>query len=79
MDIYKHITIYIIYLTLTEGLECSQMAQKTRVQSQDESYQRIKKWYIIPPGLTLSTYKVGIKVKVEQSRERRSALPYNSV
>ena len=30
------------------------MAQETRVQSQVESYQRLKKWYLIVPCLTLS-------------------------
>ena len=44
------------------------MAQETWVQSQVESYKRFKKWYLIPP------YKVRSKGKVEQSRERSSAL-----
>ena len=30
------------------------MAWKTWVQSQVESYQRLKKWYLMPPCLTLS-------------------------
>ena len=34
------------------------------VQSQVESYQRLKKWYLMPPCLT-QHYKVGIKSKVE--------------
>ena len=29
-----------------------------------------KNWYLMPPRLTLSIYKVRIKGKVEQSRER---------
>ena len=33
-----------------------------------------KKWYLIPPCLTLSNVKVCIKGKEEQSRERSSAL-----
>ena len=36
-----------------------------------------KKWYLIPPCLTLSIIR--IKDKVEQSRERSSTLPYTSV
>ena len=32
---------------------CSPMVQETGVQSQVESYQRRKKWYLIPPCLTL--------------------------
>ena len=30
------------------------LVQETRVQSQVESYQRLKKWYLMPPCLTLS-------------------------
>ena len=45
------------------------MAQDTQVQSRVESYQRLKKWYLIPPWLTLKHYKVWIKGKVEQSRK----------
>ena len=45
------------------------MARETWVQSQVESYQRLKKWYLMPPCLTLSIIKVRIKGKVEQSRE----------
>ena len=32
----------------------SSMARETVVQSQVESYQKLKKWYLIPPCLTLS-------------------------
>ena len=45
------------------------------VQSQFKSPQRLKKWYLIPPCLKLST-QVRIKGKVEQSRGGSSALPY---
>ena len=38
------------------------MARESGVQSQVESNQRLKKWYLI-------NYKVGIKSKVEQSSE----------
>ena len=34
-------------------VECSPTSQKTRVQFQVESYQRLKKWYLLPPCLTL--------------------------
>ena len=54
------------------------MTQETWVQSQVESYQRLKKWYFISL-LNSQQYKVGIKGKVEQSRERSSALSYTSV
>ena len=39
--------------------------------------QKLKKWYLMPPCLTLSIIR--IKGKVEHPRERRSALPYNLV
>ena len=32
-----------------QRLECSPMARETWVQSQVESYQRLKKWYLMPP------------------------------
>ena len=48
------------------------------VQSQVKSHQRLKKWYLIPPCLTLSIIKVYIKGKVEQSREKNCALTYTS-
>ena len=46
-------------------------------QSQVESYQKLKKWYLIFPCLTLNIIR--IKSKVEQSREISSALPYTLV
>ena len=39
------------------------MARETGVQSQVESYQRLKQWYLMPPCLTLSTIKYGLRVK----------------
>ena len=58
---------------LAKWLECSPMARETRVQSQVESYQKLKKWYLMLHCLKLSI--VRIKGKVEQSRERSSTLP----
>ena len=37
------------------------MAQETGLQSQFNSYQRLKKWYLIPHFLTLSITKIWIK------------------
>ena len=54
------------------------MARETEVQSQVKSYQRLKKWYLMPPCLALSTYKVSIKGKVEHSWKWSSTLPYTS-
>ena len=44
-------------------LECSPMARETWVQSQVESYQRLKKWYLMPPCLTLSIKRYRSRVK----------------
>ena len=41
----------------------SSMARETRIQSQVESYQRLKKWYLIPHLLTLSIFSYGSRVK----------------
>ena len=39
------------------------MARETWVQSQVESYQRLKKWYLMPPCLTHSIIRYGSRVK----------------
>ena len=39
------------------------MKIETWVQSQVESYQRLKKWYLMPPCLTLSIIRYGSRVK----------------
>ena len=51
-----HFDFIIFYL-------CSPMAWETGVQSQVESYPRRKKWYFIPPCLTLSIKRFGSRVK----------------
>ena len=57
------------------------MAQETWVQSQVESYQRLKKKKKVLDAPLLNTQhsKVRIKGKVGQSWERSSALPYTLV
>ena len=45
------------------GLECSPIPRETWVQSQVESYQRLKKWYLMPPCLTLRNIRYGSRVK----------------
>ena len=42
--------------------ERERLAQKTRVQSQVKSYQKLMKWYLMPPCLTLNIIKYGSKV-----------------
>ena len=48
--------IYVFILTgpLNLWVECSPMARETGVQSQVDSYQRLKKWYLILLCITLS-------------------------
>ena len=53
--------------------------REERVQSQAESYQRLKKMVLDISLLNNQHYKVRIKGKVEQSWEWSSALPYTSV
>ena len=45
------------------SIECSPIARETWVQSQVESYQRLKKWYLMPTCLTLSIIRYGSRVK----------------
>ena len=56
------------------------MGRETGIQSQFESYQRLKKKKMVLNTPLLNTqHKVRIKTKVEQSKERSSALPYTLV
>ena len=73
----KPITIYLIFM-YKEDLECSPMIRETGVQSQVESYQRLKKWFLMPHLLNTQHYKERIKVIVEQYRARINTLPYTS-
>ncbi len=72
------VVIIIIYNT-AKWLECLLMAQGTWVQSQVESYQKLKKMLLDATLLNTHHYKVRIKGKMEQSRERSSTLPYTLV
>ena len=40
------------------------MVRETEVQSQVESYQRLKNWYLMPPYLTFNIIRYGSKVKL---------------
>ena len=44
-------------------IKCSPMVQETWVQSQVESYQKLRKWYFLPPFLTLSIIRYISRVK----------------
>ena len=50
-------------------VECSPMARDTRVQSQVESYQRLKKLHLIPSCLTLSIIRYISRVKLTNIRK----------
>ena len=65
LETYLIILVYIhIYTSsLAEWIQCSPMAPQTRIQSQVKSYQRLKKWYLIPPCLTLSIIRCVSRVK----------------
>ena len=65
-DIYIYIYIYIHTHIYTHthwpiGVEGRMftICQETRVQSQDESYQRLEKWYLMPPCLIHNIIKQG--------------------
>ena len=45
------------------ALMVREFARETWVKSQVELYQRIKKWYFVSPGLTLSFIRYGSRVK----------------
>ena len=65
-----------MHMSANNIVECSPMIQKIGVQSQVESYQRLKKMVLDAALLNTQHYKVRIKGKAEQSREWSSALPY---
>ena len=51
-------------IPLALRVEYSSMVRETRVQSQVESYRKIKKWYLMSPCLTLSIIRYGSRVKL---------------
>ena len=48
-------------------VECLQMGQETGIQFQVKLYKRLKKWYLIPPCLTLSIIRYVSRVKWSNS------------
>ena len=77
--VYGNLYKGFIFDIIPKRIECSPVIQKTVVQSQVESYQRLKKMVLYISLLNTRHYKVRIKGKVEQSRERSSFHPYTSV
>ena len=51
------------------------MARETWVQSLVESYQRLKKWYLMPPCLTLSIIRYRSRVKWGNSEKGVAPFP----
>ena len=56
-------------------LEGSPMTRKTRVKCQVETYQRLKKWYLMPPCITLSIIRYGSRVKWSNPGKRVAPSP----
>ena len=57
------VNILIVLEIWAKWVECSPMVWETWVQSLAASYQRLLKWYLIPPCLTLSNIKYVTRVK----------------
>ena len=55
--------VYIKIGSLALWVECSHMIRETWVQSPVASYQKLKKWYLIPPCLKLSNIRYISRVK----------------
>ena len=64
---------------LARWLECSPMAWEIGVQSQVESYQRLKKWYFMPLCLALNIIRYGSRVKWSNPEKGVAPFPYISV
>ena len=65
----------VILITLQQKLlQCLPKVRETGVQSLLESYQRLKKWYLMLPCLTLSIKRYGSRVK--WSNPRKGVAPF---
>ena len=56
-------------------VECLPVAWETGVQSQVEFYQRLKKWYVMPPCLTLSIIWSGSRLKWSNPGKEAASSP----
>ena len=61
------LNILFVHQTLAWWLVCLPMVRKTWDQSQVKSYQRLKKWYLMFPCLTLSIISYSSRVKWSNS------------
>ena len=65
--LYTHTHTHTHTHTLAWWVGCSPKVRETWVQSQVTSYQRLLKWYLIPPCLTLSNIRYVSRVKWSNS------------
>ena len=71
--LYQCLEVFIfLHITgsLAKWLACSPMARETRVQSQVTSYQRLKRWYMIHPCITLGIMRYVSRVKWSNPGEK---------
>ena len=61
-------------ILLVYWVECLSMGWETAVQSQVKSYQRLKKWYLISPCLTLSI--IWYVSRVKWSNPKKGVVPF---
>ena len=61
--------------TLAWWLECLPKAWETWVHSLVKSYQRLKKWYLMPPCFTLNIIRYGSRVKWSNPGKRVAPSP----
>ena len=67
--------ILYMQLIIVYWVECSPIARETRVQPPVESYQRLKKWYLICPCLTLNIIRYISRVKWSNPRKEVAPFP----
>ena len=69
MLLISHSLVHILFIfpwvnfVTLRRLEGSPIVRETGVQFHVESHQRLKKWYLMPPCLTLSMIRYGSRVK----------------
>ena len=73
--IFLHILLLTPLFNQTIGLMRRMFTLLSRVQSQVESYQKLKKWYLMPPCFTFSSISCGSKVKWSNLGNRVTPFP----
>ena len=64
-----------MYRLIDSWVECSPMVLETCVQSHVASYQKLSKWYLITPCLTLSDIRYVSRVKWSNPGKRVAPSP----